>query len=65
MEELRLKLIDDLNSSGLPLEAIMFVVRDVYRDVQEAFKDYQIQKAKMPKQEESIKDIETEIEGTE
>lgn len=48
MEELRLKLIEDLNACGLPIEAIVFVVKDVYRDVQEAFRDYQIKKEQMP-----------------
>ena len=38
MEELRLKLITTINESGLPLEAIVFVVRDVYRDVNETFR---------------------------
>lgn len=37
MEELRLKLISTINESGLPLEAIVFIVRDVYRDVNETF----------------------------
>ena len=37
MEELRLKLISTINESGLPLEAIVFVIRDVYRDVNETF----------------------------
>lgn len=40
MEELRLKLISDCNASGLPLEAILFVVRDVYRDAQESYQKY-------------------------
>lgn len=40
MEELRLKLINDCNASGLPLEAILFVVRDVYRDAQESYQKY-------------------------
>lgn len=42
MEKLRLKLIEDINASGLPLEAIVFVVRDVYRDAQEAYQKYQL-----------------------
>ena len=37
MEELRQKFINMINESGLPLEAIVFVVRDVYRDVNETF----------------------------
>ena len=44
MEELRLKLIEDCNASGLPIEAILFVVRDVYRDVSETFDKFQKQK---------------------
>lgn len=40
MEELRLKLIETCNKSGLPLEAVLFVVRDVYRDVNETFETY-------------------------
>lgn len=57
MEELRLKLINDLNSCGLPIEAIMFVIKDVYRDVQDAFREFQIQKnaaANAPKQPEVV-----------
>ena len=37
MEELRQKFINMINESGLPLEAVVFVVRDVYRDVNETF----------------------------
>jgi hypothetical protein len=44
MEELRLKIIEDCNNSGLPLEAILFVVRDVYRDVSETFQSMKEQK---------------------
>lgn len=40
MEELRLKLVNLCNESGLPLEAILFVVRDVYRDVDGAFRAF-------------------------
>ena len=37
MEELRINLINAINASGLPIEAVVFVVRDVYRDVNETF----------------------------
>lgn len=50
MEELRLKIIDLCNKSGLPLEAIVFVVRDVYRDVTATFDEVQ----KQTKKEEEI-----------
>jgi hypothetical protein len=38
MEELKQKLIDDCNNSGLPLEAILFVTKDLYRDVEETLR---------------------------
>ena len=38
MEELRINLINAINASGLPIEAVVFVVRDVYRDVNETFR---------------------------
>lgn len=51
MEELRLNIIKLCNESGLPLEAIVFVVRDVYRDVTATFE--QVQKENQNKQEEN------------
>lgn len=41
MEELRLKIIELCNESQLPLEALVFIIRDVYRDVNETFIKYQ------------------------
>ena len=38
MEELRLNLINAINESGLSIEAAVFVVRDVYRDINETFR---------------------------
>ena len=38
MEELKQKLVDVCNESGLPLEAIMFVTRDLYRDVNDTLR---------------------------
>ena len=35
MEELRINLINRMNASCLPIEAVVYVVRDVYRDVNE------------------------------
>lgn len=34
MEELKQQIIDLCNQSGLPLEAILFVTKDVWRDVE-------------------------------
>ncbi len=52
MEELRLKIIDLCNKSGLPLEAIVFVVRDVYRDVTATFEEMQKKVKEENRQEE-------------
>ena len=38
MEELKKKLIDICNESGLPLEAILFVTKDLYRDVEDTLR---------------------------
>ena len=48
MEELRLKLIEDCNNSNLPIEALMFVVRDVYRDVTELYNKWLAKKNAEP-----------------
>ena len=37
MTELKEQLLQLCNQSGLPLEAVMFVVRDLYRDIEDTF----------------------------
>lgn len=39
MEELKRKLTDLCNESGLPLEALLFVTRDLYRDVEDTLRN--------------------------
>lgn len=56
MEELRQKIIALINESGLPLEAIVFIVRDVYRDVDMTFQNY------LKEEKESQKEIPSEQE---
>ena len=51
MEELKQKIIDICNESQLPLEAILFVTRDVYRDVEDALRQAQIQSQIQVKEE--------------
>lgn len=51
MEELKQKIIDICNESQLPLEAILFVTRDVYRDVEDALRQAQIQSQMQIKEE--------------
>lgn len=38
MEELKQKLINVCNESGLPLEAILFVTKDLWRDVEDTLR---------------------------
>lgn len=38
MEELKQKLLDLCNESNLPLEAILFVTKDLWRDVESALR---------------------------
>ena len=56
MEELRQKIITLINESGLPLEAIVFIVRDVYRDVDMTFQNY------LKEEKESQKEISSKQE---
>ena len=51
MEELKQQIIDLCNKSGLPLEAILFVTKDVWRDVEDTLRRAQ-QEIKEDKQEE-------------
>ena len=56
MEELRQKIIALINESGLPLEAIVFIIRDVYRDVDITFQNY------LKEEKESQKEIPSKLE---
>lgn len=40
MEELKQKLINVCNESNLPIEAIVFVVKDVWRDAEDTLRQY-------------------------
>ena len=40
MEELKQKLINICNESGLPLEAIVFVTKDLWRDAEETYRQF-------------------------
>lgn len=35
MEELKIKIVELCNESNLPLEALLFIVKDIFRDIQE------------------------------
>ena len=57
MEELRIKLINALNSSGLSIGAAFFILRDVYHVLNES---YQAAYQKELKDRESMDNISTE-----
>ena len=40
MEQLKQELIQVINNSNLSLEAIMFILRDLYRDVLDIYNSY-------------------------
>lgn len=52
MEELKQQLLDCCNQSGLPLEAILFVTKDLWRDVEDTLKRVKEQQAAAAKQEQ-------------
>lgn len=52
MNKLKLRLIQDINESELSIEAAMFVVKDVYRDIVEAYQTYEQLKLQEQKGEE-------------
>lgn len=49
MDELKQKLLTVCNESGLPLECIVYVVKDLWRDAEASLQQL---KATQPKQEE-------------
>ena len=55
MEELKQKIIDLCNESGLPLDAILFVTKDVWRDVEDTLRAYK-ESQKQARPQEQIKE---------
>ena len=55
MEELKQKIIDLCNESGLPLDAILFVTKDVWRDVEDTLRAYK-ESQKQARPRENIKE---------
>ena len=61
MMELKKKIVSLCNESGLPIEAILFVIKDIYRDAEESFITY---KSKKLKEKESEKqDVDREVKS--
>lgn len=55
MEELKQKLLQAVNESGLPLDAIYYVSKDFFRDVDDTYKDFLQQKKIQQQQNEENK----------
>lgn len=58
MEELKLQLVDICNASGLPLEAIVFVTKDLWRDAEDALRTYKNQMTTVQSQEKVEEEVE-------
>ena len=58
MLELKEKIVALCNESGLPIEAILFILKDVYRDAEDAVKIYSKQKQQKA-EEEKIQKVES------
>lgn len=62
MEELRKEILKLCNSSELPLEAIYYVLKDIYRDACDTYDNYLLklekEKFENSKKEENIKEEE-------
>ena len=52
MEQLRNKLLQVVNESGLPLDAIYYVCKDFFRDVDDTYKHF-LERQKQEQQEET------------
>ena len=55
MEELKQQIINLCNESGLPLEAILFVTKDVWRDVEDTLRKLREQQEKLQQQKKEEK----------
>lgn len=58
MEELKQKIIDLCNESGLPLDAILFVTKDVWRDVEDTLRAYKEAQKQAPPQQNTEEETE-------
>ena len=50
MEELKMQLLDLCNKSQLPVEALYFVIKDLYRDAEDLLRQVKMQNKMMANQ---------------
>ena len=65
MEELKQQIIDLCNESELPLEALLFVTKDVWRDVEDTLRKVKEQTARSQARQMAQQQEEKEEEITE
>lgn len=55
MEELRKKIVKDINEANLPLDCIYYLLKDLFRDIEMQYSSYiqQMESQKQKKDEES------------
>ena len=54
MTKLKQEIIELCNKSGLSIEAVVFVLKDAYRDAEDSFIAYETRKSKMQEEEKEI-----------
>lgn len=66
MEELREKIVKDINEANLPLDCVYYLFKDLFRDLESQYSMYIQQNSKKEEQPASenhvIKDEESELE---
>lgn len=71
MEELKMQLLDLCNKSQLPVEALYFVIKDLYRDAEDLLRQMKMQEKMqqerriLEEDDDPLPDIEEEIEEDE
>ena len=71
MEELKMQLLDLCNKSQLPIEALYFVIKDLYRDAEDLLRQMKMQekmqqeRRMLEEDDDPLPDIEEEIEEDE
>lgn len=63
MEELKKQIIAAINNSKLPAEGVYYIVKDVYRDVEDSYYNYLKEKEAKAAQEAAAQNAEEEVDG--
>lgn len=44
MEELKQRLVKDINNAKLPAECIYYIIKDIFRDIETSYNNYLLEK---------------------